>query len=116
MGGQGHITSKLLRQSIPAMLIPAMLILWFITGCGGPDLPADDRVELLDRQAHIYPNYSEITIPSNIAPLNFALKEEGDRFLLVMEGESGTRLKVQDRQKQFKIPMEKWKGFLEENL
>lgn len=45
-----------------------ILILALLTGCGS-SIP--DTFTQVEQQAVIYPDYTDITIPSNIAPLNF---------------------------------------------
>lgn len=37
----------------------------------------------IGQRAVIYPDYSGITIPCNIAPLNFAVKEVADNYVAV---------------------------------
>ncbi len=42
-----------------------------------------------DEAAEIYPDYRDITIPQNIAPLNIRVTTEGDEYAGVIEGEQG---------------------------
>ena len=41
----------------------------------------------------IFPDYSDITIPSNIAPMNFRILEQGEKFLTVFTS-GNTRITV----------------------
>ena len=40
----------------------------------------------------IYPDYTDIVIPENIAPLNFMVRNSGDEFVVAMEGAKGSKL------------------------
>jgi hypothetical protein len=92
-----------------------LVLLCLLGSCKGPEVPENVQINSLDRQADIFPDYRDITIPFNIAPLNFEIKEEGDRFILMIQGESGTGMKFRGRAKQFRFPEKKWSRFLEEN-
>jgi len=72
-------------------------------------------MEKLHRPAAIFPDYTNITIPVNIAPLNFEIKEDGDSFVSLLEGENGTFLKLKSRKNIIRIPSRKWTAFLKEN-
>lgn len=61
------------------------------------------------------PDYSNTTIPCNIAPLNFAVKEEGNAFLLSIETPEGKDLKLHSRKGGFRFPVTKWKRILAAN-
>lgn len=47
---------------------------------------APSNVTQTGEQAPIYPDYTDITIPSNIAPLNFKLKGSATRTILCVDG------------------------------
>ena len=47
---------------------------------------APSNVTQTGEQAPIYPDYTDITIPSNIAPLNFKLKGNATRTILCVDG------------------------------
>ena len=50
-------------------LLFAFLACQTLPGCGGPDLVT--AVDGSEGPLVIYPDYKEVTIPANIAPLNF---------------------------------------------
>lgn len=71
----------------------------------------------VDSTAAIYPDYTDITIPANIAPLNFMLKEGSAKSMIVeMKGEKGGNL-VCGSGKDLKIDIDstEWRTLLEEN-
>lgn len=65
-----------------------------------------------DEQAPIYPDYSDVTIPANIAPLNFKLEVENidDSALLIVDGTD--TLTVKGDEGNFVIPPKRWKEML----
>ncbi len=68
------------------------------------------------RKPVIQPDYSEITIPLNIAPLNFYVEEPGDRFLVKITGQNGNAVSTYSKDGTFRFPEKKWKKLLEQNL
>lgn len=65
----------------------------------------------LDIQPSITPDYSDITVPANIAPLNFKLNEPYQAARAVYSC-GATRLEVNASDSQFSIPSSKWKKLL----
>ena len=61
----------------------------------------------------IYPDYIGVTIPADIAPLNFNLPEAYDRTLVRVTGSKGGELKVKGRWASF--PVKKWHRLTEQN-
>jgi len=87
------------------------LILLFFVSCSHvvPDSKETDKIP------SIFPDYSGVTIPSNIAPLNFRLTTEYSDAYAVFSNE-GKELIVKASKGQFTIPASKWKTLLKENL
>ncbi len=56
----------------------AALFLLFLEGCK-PDVPGSYTEQ--QRKPAIFPDYCDVTIPSNIAPLRFLIEEEGEDFV-----------------------------------
>lgn len=64
-----------------------------------------------DRPANIRPDYTDITIPPNIAPLNFAINEPGDRFVARFRcGESSFDVAADGS--KVVIPKDSWSSLL----
>ena len=74
-------------------------------------LPTDVTEE--PAPAVIFPDYSEVTVPVNIAPLNFEIEEEGTEFLTEITGGNGERHLAAG--KTVEIPMKFWKKLLAAN-
>ena len=63
----------------------------------------------------LFPDYMEVTIPANIAPLNFRLVDslEYEKARVVLE--TGTqRLILKEKNRQFSIPVSSWKKLVKE--
>lgn len=69
------------------ILYMAMSVLLLVS-CGQPKVPL--AVSSLDSIPGIYPDYVDVTIPCNIAPLTFKIEEEAEEFV--------TRLSVGDKE------------------
>lgn len=66
--------------------------------------PAPDTAE-----AAIFPDYKNVTVPPNIAPLNFSL-EEGTEGVAILEN-SGKKLILKTKKGEFDIPEDSWREF-----
>ncbi len=58
----------------------------------------------------IYPDYTNVAIPVNIAPLNFLLRDSSERIIVTIQGEKKS-ITVKGKNK-IHIPVKKWKTFL----
>ena len=67
------------------------------------------------REPVIEPDYKGVTIPQNIAPLNFMINEEGASFTIEAISESGTRLSVKSSNGKVRFPENSWKKLLKSN-
>lgn len=58
----------------------------------------------------IYPDYIDVTIPANIAPLNFLMRDSAEKLLVTIEGQNQSiRLKGKNK---VQVPLKKWKALL----
>lgn len=67
-----------------------------------------------DETADIFPDYTEVVIPSNIAPLNFNINNEGSSFVTMISGEKSGELTVKGQ--KVRIPLKGWKSLIEANI
>ena len=74
-----------------------------------------EDAEAVSRLPRISPDYAGIVVPPNIAPLNFAIREDGRRFLVKIRGESGETIEVDSRSAEIEIPPPRWRLLLESN-
>lgn len=68
-----------------------------------------------NKAAQIYPDYSGISIPVNIAPLNFLIENEGNAYYVVLKGADGTKLESSSRKGIVQFPERAWSKFLVAN-
>ncbi len=98
----------IMKRQYLCFIIAALVIL---TGsCAGPPARYSESGALPE----IFPDYREVVIPVNIAPLNFRVEGRPEKIRVIIEGsESGkTRLKGRDR---ISIRQAEWKKLLESN-
>ena len=83
----------------PCLIISAALA--FLVSCTG--IPGSSTK--LDTAPSIFPDYTDVIIPSNIAPLNFRIEEKGQKYVTVLTGGSE---KVVIGGEKVIIPSRKW--------
>jgi len=71
---------------------------------------------VISETAKIFPDYSNITIPSNIAPLNFRVEEKANKYVAVVSGNSGKKIIIKSTNQLIDIPINKWKKLLKSNI
>jgi WD40 repeat protein len=78
-------------------------------------IPDTAQCTAVDRTPSINPDYSATTIPFNIAPLNFCIREPGTRFAVKISSNQGTPIVISSRTPAIVIPPHSWKTLLREN-
>jgi hypothetical protein len=63
----------------------------------------------------IFPDYIDVVIPPNIAPLNFSVLEKGSRYLIEISSENGDKISIEQTSPKICIPEHKWHKILLEN-
>ena len=87
-------------------------VVWLITSCS--ETVTDP--EILSVPPKIFPDYSEVTIPASIAPLNFTLEGMSGVTSLHLRVEGGKSGLLEFRSKgPIIFPEKKWKQLLEDN-
>lgn len=85
---------------------PYIILLLLLASCSAK-VPGDALQQ--DRQPAIWPDYTNLTIPSNIAPLNFRIDEPGKDFVTEFSTASAS-ITVSGRKTD--IPEKKWHSLL----
>lgn len=67
----------------------------------------------VERYPVIFPDYTGIVIPPNIAPLNFAIKEKGDAYVVKISSGGQDPLTIESSTGIVDIPAGKWHDLLE---
>ncbi len=74
-----------------------------------------DQYESVAANPNIEPDYSDIVIPPNIAPINFVVQEEGEHFFASIYADSGKVIRIQSKSPLLQIPENKWRALLDAN-
>lgn len=88
-----------------------MIVAMAFTHCTGNH----QQAIVTNRTPSIFPEYYDLTIPPNIAPLNFIIKEHGSKFRVEIAGETGKPIIISQRSNKIKIPLQKWHNLLKAN-
>lgn len=92
-------------------LLFAILII-FSAGCGKDSL----KMEQAKRIPSINPDYINVTIPPNIAPLNFMINEGKSTYRAEISTENGScAIKINSSDGIISFPEKKWRKLLKEN-
>ena len=62
----------------------------------------------IDRQPTISPDYTETTLPPNIAPTNFIIKEKGKAYYVNISSEKGEQIDIFSQSSNIKIRNINW--------
>lgn len=81
-------------------------VIWISVSC---DRPTDAQQS--NELPPIYPDYTEVTIPVNIAPLNFLFREGAEKIEVVLKTSTESML-IRSKQK-IQFPEHKWRNLLE---
>ncbi|MDR2496912.1 MAG: hypothetical protein LBD21_07270 [Tannerellaceae bacterium] len=70
-----------------------------------------------DRRPDIFPDYTGIVIPFNIAPMNFRINEPGKKFRLHISAADGSKpIRMESRRSDVRIEPKAWRRLLESSL
>jgi hypothetical protein len=90
-----------------------LIILIVFSTCSNNKLPSS--VVESGEVPKIFPEYTDVTIPPNIAPLNFSIKEAGQEFAVRIASKSGAEIIIRSKKPSILINQNKWKKLLSEN-
>ena len=67
-------------------------------------------IQVTGQKPDIFPDYCDITIPPNIAPLNFSIKENGRAFKVIASDEANDyQVTINSKGRNIIFPEDKWK-------
>jgi hypothetical protein len=87
-----------------------IILTGIVFACSGPGTTCTE----IKREPLLIPDYSGITIPPNIAPLNFRINEKADRYLAKLHPQNGDIIAVATGNGKITIPFGKWKKLLQQ--
>lgn len=68
----------------------------------------------VDKNADIYPDCSGVTIPCNIAPLNFAIRDTADQYVAVYKSNGKELFRIDSGDGVIEVPFGKWGQLLKQ--
>jgi hypothetical protein len=75
-----------------------------------------EKTNKIDHRPAIEPDYSEVTIPPNIAPMNFIIKEDGRSFMVMASsGSDKYKIKIKSSDGIIRFPERSWRKLTETN-
>ncbi len=83
-------------------------------GCS-PARPDPQDCNSIDRPAATEPNYAQATLPPNIAPINFMIREKGSAYYVRIRSQVGEPIDVCSRSGTIAIPLKAWRKLLQAN-
>jgi Tol biopolymer transport system component len=63
----------------------------------------------------IFPDYTSTVLPPNIAPLNFIIKENGEKYYVKIYSDHSREIKILSKNRKIVIPKRKWRNLLNNN-
>ncbi len=89
--------------------IVALLAVWFAS----PSFDVAAEPSRVAREPNISPDYRGVTIPGNIAPMNFRILETGQTYCVRIHSAAGRPIELASRTGRISIPLRKWRDLLE---
>jgi len=101
-------------ERLTSMYVRSILLLFVVLlfSCNQVDIRDYSQV---DRLPVILPEYIDIVIPPNIAPLNFVIKEPGKQYLVKIASVNGAAIEISSSNPKVKIPIKAWCKLLSQN-
>ncbi len=81
----------------------------------GASVPASEPSLPDSRPPRLHPDYAGITIPPNLAPLNFIVEEPGTHYRLKISSTQGKAIACNSSSAKMIIPIAPWRALLREN-
>lgn len=87
-----------------------LIVILFCSGCGRD---ISNNALRADRKPVIEPDYTDVTIPPNIAPMNFKILEEGSKFIVrASSGSNGFAMSIRTSDGTVKFSKRMWRKLI----
>ena len=101
-------------KNIICRILPTATAIMLLSACGSEvSIPQD--ASPAEEEARIYPDYRDITIPPNIAPLNFRIDGGGEEFVARIGNEASEVITAASKDGIVKMDSTEWRNLLAEN-
>ena len=101
---------SIIYKGVCALLLSLSLIGQM--SCGNTEATIPTNAESVSEVAQIYPDYRDIVIPPNIAPLNVQVKSKGDAFVGSIEGGGKQIIAATDEDGVLQFDSLEWKELI----
>ncbi len=94
-----------------------MMLAILLAACTKKQYTVPAQSTKVNEQAHLYPDYTDVVIPANIAPLNFMLEEDGATEVVAqLKGQKGGEI-VAGGGEDLKVQIDstEWRNLLQKN-
>ena len=102
-----------MNHKIALSSIISLILVLFIASCNRPSV---NNSENSNNLPEIFPDYTDLVLPPNIAPLNFTIQEKGKKYFVEFSGDNKQRFSISTKSKDIMIPIKKWKKLLANNI
>ena len=113
ISSSGTMNSTVLYLGSVLMVIGVGLPV-LLHGCGGREKPSEPYA-VVDREPKMWPDYGDVTLPPNIAPLNFAIQEPGAGYFVRVCAANDKPIKLFSKTQEIRIPQRPWRRLLKNN-
>jgi Tol biopolymer transport system component len=101
-----------ISRTFPGKQICFIVLLFLLFSCSNKPTGDITDTELVPKME---PDYSEVTIPPNIASLNFIIKEPGSAYFVKFISAAGPEIEVSSKSGKILIPEKSWRKMLQDN-
>jgi Tol biopolymer transport system component len=98
-------------NTLNSRIVFAFILILSLTACSNNI--SDYKTE--NKKPGIFPDYTDVVIPPNIAPLNFSVLEKGSSYHVEISSEKGNKINIDQSSPKICIPLHKWHNLLLEN-
>ena len=104
----------MLKTKVPSVLFAGAGLAGLLAAAGDYRVQAADAGAPITRNQmpRLYPDYTGIVLPPNIAPLNFRVEEPGVRYRVEMRSTQGAPIVITTRSPAVEIPLKAWGALL----
>lgn len=96
------------RKAIRRIVLPGLLCL---NACMRPEQDADQAIRI-PRLPRLFPDYTDLVIPPNSAPINFRIQEDGQAYRITIRSGKGEPVVLRSTDPRIRIPEGPWRRLL----
>ncbi len=95
------------------LIITAVVLSIF---CWPSVISIEGQETISETPVQIRPDYTNVTIPANIAPLNFTIEKEANAYKVKIHSKLGEPIELYSKSNKIKIPQKKWHQLISKNI